>query len=481
MGDVGGLDESDIDYDDYYTFELTENGTVELKLSNLSSDAQLYLYDNDGKSGLVSSTSSGTTDETIGQNLRAGTYYIRVYGYEPTTYQLDVSATVLGSVPEDQAGDDFASAKNLGLLSGRVVASNDFIGDFNGLSQDSQDYYKFELAEDSVVELALSGLSANANIALYESDGVSSLGGSFNSGTDDDVISRSLRAGTYYLAVSGSTTMYRLEALATPTDTTGNSFFDTATDLGVVSEAMRATEYVLDDENYIDYYKLKISENSTLNVNLSGLDSNAQLNLYRNNGTLHFDSAAAANSTALNRVVTAGTYYLAVSSNAEDSGTYRLETSATLLGPIPADEAGERIDTAKDLGTLGRDYITANEFIGNFNGLNQDDRDFYKIQVSENSAVSFKVSDLNEYGSITLYNNDATRQILSVGADENAIATINQNLRKGTYYVSVSGGYTQGITYQLEASAIAIGQYQDDAGNTLETARDIGVSIVRVA
>ena len=252
---VGEPNGSSTDYDDYYRFELTDNGIVNLKLSNLSANTQLYLYDNDGVSILQPyPVTSGTVDKAINRSLRAGTYYIRVSGYSPTTYQLAASVTTLGPIPKDRAGDDWLDAKDLGILGESVITFNDFVGDFNGLSQDDQDYYRFELSEDSLVNLNLSRLSANASLVLYGGDEGNSLGNSFNSGTADETISRILRAGIYYLQVyGGSATTYRIEASAKSAEIANGGAFNSATDLGVVDEDLQSTESVLNGENYVDY------------------------------------------------------------------------------------------------------------------------------------------------------------------------------------------------------------------------------------
>ena len=478
--EVGALEGADIDYDDYYRFQLEGNSAVDFKLSGLNSNAQLYLYDNDGISAIASSTNADNTDESISHNLRAGTYYLRVYSSYTTTYKLEAFAVSLGPVPEDKAGDSPIKAKDLGILKEESVASDDFIGDFSGISQDSQDYYKFELLGDSSVNIKLSGLSDNAQLYLYENDGSSSLGYSFNSGTDDEVISRDLRAGTYYLQVSGnSATTYRVEASARPVQAAIQSRFNSATDLGVIGKIIKSREDTLDDGNSFDYYKLQVSEDSTLDIKLSGLAGSAYLELYRSNGNSLFASAYNPSSpeTVINRQASAGTYYLIVGSGSGGGSEthYQLETSATSLGLAPNDNAGERIDTAKDLGVLGRDRITANDFIGKFSDLSQDDRDYYKFEVTENSAFNIKLSGFSQNIGIQLYNNDGSRQLASAYSDVSASTAINRNLRAGTYYLMITGGSSQGTSYQLEASAIAAGTYQDDAGNTIETARDIGV------
>ncbi|BAY22455.1 hypothetical protein NIES2100_22180 [Calothrix sp. NIES-2100] len=66
------------------------------------------------------------------------------------------------------------------------------------------------------------------------------------------------------------------------------------------------------------------------------------------------------------------------------------------LGQIPDDNAGNTLDTAKNLGTLGINPSIANDFVGNFNGLATDDTDDYQFTLAENSTINLKVSGLSQ-------------------------------------------------------------------------------------
>ena len=63
---------------DYYKFIITTGGTLTMTLTTLPANYQLALLNSTGAT-LQSSTNSGTTNETIGATVTAGTYYARVY------------------------------------------------------------------------------------------------------------------------------------------------------------------------------------------------------------------------------------------------------------------------------------------------------------------------------------------------------------------------------------------------------------------
>ena len=188
VGNFNGLATDDTDY---YQFTLTENSTVNLKLSGLSQDATLYLHQAESLGGAVIqiSANTGSADENITRNLRPGTWFVFVlHGGEGTNYKFEASAISLGAIPVDNAGDSFEQAKDLGVLSATPIIANDFLGDFNGLTRDDSDYYQFTLAENSTVNLKLSGLSQNVNIQLFDAQGLG-VQYSATAGNADELIS----------------------------------------------------------------------------------------------------------------------------------------------------------------------------------------------------------------------------------------------------------------------------------------------------
>jgi hypothetical protein len=77
------------DKEDYYKFELGSGAEVALKLTGLSSDVNLYLYDS-SKRQIAASAKIGKVNETITKTLKAGTYYVKAMlaGKDNTDYNL---------------------------------------------------------------------------------------------------------------------------------------------------------------------------------------------------------------------------------------------------------------------------------------------------------------------------------------------------------------------------------------------------------
>jgi len=66
---------------DYYRFVITTGGTATITLTTLPHDYDIRLYSSNGTTQLAISQNGGTSSETITRTYTAGTYYVRVYGY----------------------------------------------------------------------------------------------------------------------------------------------------------------------------------------------------------------------------------------------------------------------------------------------------------------------------------------------------------------------------------------------------------------
>ncbi len=79
--DVKGLISPSGD-NDYYRFVITTGGTATITLTTLPADYDMRLYSSNGTSQLAISQAGGTSNETITRTYTAGTYFVRVYGYQ---------------------------------------------------------------------------------------------------------------------------------------------------------------------------------------------------------------------------------------------------------------------------------------------------------------------------------------------------------------------------------------------------------------
>jgi trimeric autotransporter adhesin len=198
-----------IDTNDYYRFNLTQTSDFNLVLDGLSADADVELLNSSGQI-IQGSYGAFAGSESVARRLNAGDYYIRIYPYSGNTnYNLRLSAIAASTV--DGAGNTLAAARYIGALSG----SRSFQDAVS--SSDPNDYYRFDLAQNSNFSLSLNGLSSDADVELLNSSG-QFIASSLASGLGAELITRTLNAGTYYIRVypfRNSDTNYQLNLSAT--------------------------------------------------------------------------------------------------------------------------------------------------------------------------------------------------------------------------------------------------------------------------
>ena len=103
--------------------------------------------------------------------------------------------------PVDLAGNTLATARAI-TVGSSTTSYTDWVG-----STDTNDYYRFSLANPGNFNLGLTGMTADADVKLLNSGG-SVIASSTNGGTASESITGQLSAGTYYIRVypySGNT------------------------------------------------------------------------------------------------------------------------------------------------------------------------------------------------------------------------------------------------------------------------------------
>ena len=232
--------------------------------------------------------------------------------------QLSGASLALPPVTSDP-GNTFSQAYNIGTLNGSNTYS-DFVG-----STDTNDYYRFDLSASGSLSLALNGLSADADVQVFNSAGTL-VGGSYKGGSLAESINLSgLTAGTYYARVyqySGNTN-YNLNLTA---DYAGNTTSN-ARNIDPITGIQTFRDFVgKADAN--DYYQFNLSTPGSLNLVLNGLSSDANLQVLNSAGTVIGSSSnlgTTAESISLSGLA-AGNYYILVNQSSGDTN-YNLSLS----------------------------------------------------------------------------------------------------------------------------------------------------------
>ncbi|MEB3192795.1 MAG: Calx-beta domain-containing protein, partial [Snowella sp.] len=107
----------DSDLFDFYRFNVSAAGTVQLKLTNLTANADIWLVDGLGRT-LAQGTKTGTADEAVSWAVDAGTYFVKVFrpaAGNNTNYTLQVATTNIPAVITVAATDASAAETATGV------------------------------------------------------------------------------------------------------------------------------------------------------------------------------------------------------------------------------------------------------------------------------------------------------------------------------------------------------------------------------
>ena len=309
------------DQKDYYSFTLTGEEAVSIKLSGLSGNANVELLDST-ESIIRGSKNAGKTAESISETLEAGKYYVLVTPQGSDRSAYDLSVSLGGSGGKDSDGT-FATATNIGGL------GDDEASDSIGLQADGyrdiNDYRKFTISEKSNFSLNLTNLKQNADVELYDADQVL-LKSSRKSGQADESISDVLTKGDYYVRVlpKGSVgSSYDLNMSASPVGQ------DSSVDLGTLgADPLTNTGLSGETGDPVDEFTFIVGSGGFVDINLTGLKANANLEVYSKAGTLIGSSANAGNSNEnLNSFLSPDTYLVKVLASGGLT-PYKLEVAA---------------------------------------------------------------------------------------------------------------------------------------------------------
>lgn len=287
---------------DYFKIVTTATTSNVFSLAGPSGvDYDLYIYNSAGTQ--IGSGTSGTATESVSlTGQAAGTYYIKVIGYNgansATCYT--ITATATGATGCQSAYDVTTN----GTISG--AASIPFNTNVTGLINPAgdNDYYKFVITTGGTATVTLTTLPADYDLAIVNSAGTQ-LASSANGSTTSETITRTYTAGTYYARVFGynnatnATTCYTLKVQlgtasvsGTGTEITGSSLLKVypspATDVlnvSVLGEVTGKGSLKIVDVNGIVVLQQKIS-NSPQQVDISGLAKGVYMIKTENGGSV---------------------------------------------------------------------------------------------------------------------------------------------------------------------------------------------------
>jgi hypothetical protein len=211
------------------------------------------------------------------------------------------------------------NVNDIGVLT--AYEESDSIGFQESGYRDVNDYRKFTLSSQSSVDINLTGLKANADLELIDSDGRTLLKRSAKGGSGDESINNTLDAGDYYVRVlpkGAAKTAYNLNMSAggvegtaddnPPGTALGTAGADPLTQGGLIG----FTDGGVPDTD--DYYNFVVASPGFVSVGLDGLSGNANLELYDSAGAVVIGSSTNSGTSAeeIQTFLSADTYVVRV-------------------------------------------------------------------------------------------------------------------------------------------------------------------------
>ncbi len=287
-----------------------------------------------------------------------------------------------------------------------------------------------------------------------------------------------LALGTYYWQVrsldnSGNYSAWSKSSsfIVTPVDTVGN----TTSDANVIGEL--ASGVVAERSEWVgygdpaDYYKLTLTNDGALTLNLTGLSGDANLSLLDNKGKVLKTSAnkKTADETIAMPLL-AGDYFVKVAPADGGKSTVN-NTTYTLSNKVdyfPGDNAGDTSSGANVIGELADGVVvTRSEWVG-FG----DPADYYKLTLTNAGALTLNLTGLSSDANLTLL--DSKGKVLKTSANKKtADEVISTALAAGDYFVKVAPadggkGTVNNTNYTLSNYFLA-----ETAGNSFAAAVEL--------
>ena len=178
------------------------------------------------------------------------------------------------------------------------------------------------------------------------------------------------------------------------------------------------------------YYRFNLSNSSSFNLSMSGLQANANLDLLNNSGGL---IASSTNSgilaESLSRQLTAGTYYIRVSSIGGANTSYKLGLQGSGAGVDP----GSNISSALDFGS----FTTNTSRSWGESVSTSDTLDLYRVNLVQYSNLSLSLNNLSANADLQLL--DSAGALLASSTNTGtASESLVRALNAGTYFVRVN-------------------------------------------
>ncbi|MBI3707629.1 MAG: pre-peptidase C-terminal domain-containing protein, partial [Proteobacteria bacterium] len=247
----------------------------------------------------------------------------------------------------------------------------------------------------------------------------------------------------------------------------GDDSVATARPIGQLSIVPTIVSDDIGPQDTQDFWRINVTEGGLVDIRLSGLRADANLELVTGSGeTIAASRNGGTAAESISQFLDAGVYFLRVFGATPTAATsYDLSVQVRpTVGPNNADNTR---DGARDLGTIDtRNTQDLLDFVGR-----SDPVDFYRFTLGDGTILSLRLSGLDANADLQLLNAQGAVLASSQhgGTDDDAI---ERSLAAGDYFVRVNAAAGLDTSYHLLVSGTTIAS--DGAGNSRDEARQVG-------
>jgi len=428
-------------------------GNVDIQLTGLTADLDLFLVSDctNANGNLVASSTSSGNSESISTTVAAGTYYVLVDGYlgATSTFSLAVTCNTPGTCTDPI---ELACGEN---VNGNNADGESTITSYDGNAATAPELiYRFETA-GGLVTINLTGLTDDLDLFLLTScanpiDAGDIVDISIEGGTSAEMISQTLAAGTYFIAVDGfdgATSPFNLSITCSGASGTCNNPLalacgDNTNGNNANGENNLSTYF--DDADWTGpelIYEFQTT-GGVVDFVISGLTADLDLFLVTDckdpGNTQLAASTSTDNQESISTNLAAGTYYLIVEGYDGATSPFSLSvacsgTPGTFDNPIAINCGELQAGNTND----GEDNYDTHSGSSDWDGPEL----FYTFQ-APGGDVTIELSRLDvdmDLFIITDAMDPNNSEVASSEGGGNQAEIINTNLGAGTYFIMVDG------------------------------------------
>ncbi|MBU2493587.1 MAG: T9SS type A sorting domain-containing protein [Bacteroidetes bacterium] len=412
-----------LDREDWYKITLINDGSLIFRTtSDESGDIDLYIYDVDGTHQIaIYDTSTGINESTHKNNLKAGTYFLKLWQYSGYgSYTLQCIFEPIDKINDQENNDTPENA--LALSPNTTITGH--LGYYYNNETDTFDWYKIVTPSDGKLVITTNSSSTlDIDLYMYDQNGEHQIAGyDISTGQIEATHRNNLMAGTYYVKLYSYSGYGSYELICNYTaneilnDLEPNNEFAAAETMNLEEFSYGHIGYYFEGSTDIDdYYIFTISTAlDSLFIRMS-CDSTADPDIYLYDASQNGYGSSTATGTGIPELiiksnVQQGTYYFKVH-NYSGYGGYSFKASSTRTGVVS-------VEAADNQNVLPVEYNLYQNYPNPFNPETS-----IQFDIPESGFVTLKIYDILGKEIKTLVNNNLNPGIHNVKFDGTGISS----------------------------------------------------------